>query len=59
MPNAESDSTDLTYLKYRNAFTRDGGTPLNDTLVNIHDWCKNTFEVVSQLRINTDDSSID
>jgi hypothetical protein len=24
------------------------------TLVHINDWCKNTFEVVSQLRINTD-----
>ena len=30
------------------------GTPLNYTLVNIRDWCKNTFEVVNQLRINTD-----
>ena len=36
------------------AFTRDDGTPLNYTLVNIKDWCKNTFEVVNQLRINTD-----
>ena len=33
---------------------RDDGTPLNYTLVNIKDWCKNTFEVVNQLRINTD-----
>jgi type I restriction enzyme R subunit len=41
-------------LRDRNAFTRDDGTPLNYTLVNIKDWCKNTFEVVSQLRINTD-----
>ena len=41
-------------LRHRNAFTRDDGTPLNYTLVNINDWCKNTFEVVSQLRINTD-----
>ena len=41
-------------LRNRNAFTRDDGTPLNYTLVNIADWCKNTFEVVSQLRINTD-----
>jgi type I restriction enzyme R subunit len=24
------------------------------TLVNIKDWCKNSFEVVNQLRINTD-----
>ena len=41
-------------LRSRNTFTRDDGTPLNFTLVNINDWCKNTFEVVNQLRINTD-----
>ncbi|MFZ4600175.1 MAG: DEAD/DEAH box helicase family protein, partial [Terrimicrobiaceae bacterium] len=41
-------------LRSMNAFTRDDGTPLNYTLVNIKDWCKNTFEVVNQLRINTD-----
>lgn len=40
-------------LRERNAFTREDGTPLNYTLVNIKDWCKNTFEVVNQLRINT------
>jgi type I restriction enzyme R subunit len=43
-------------LRGINAFTRDDGTPLNYTLVNIKDWCKNTFEVVNQLRINTDHS---
>ena len=43
-------------LRERNSFTRDDGTPLNFTLVNIKDWCKNTFEVVNQLRINTDNS---
>ena len=43
-------------LRNREAFIRDDGTPLNYTLVNITDWCKNTFEVVSQLRINTDNS---
>ena len=41
-------------LRERNAFTRDDGTPLNYTLVNIKDWCKNSFEVVNQLRINSD-----
>ena len=41
-------------LRERNSFTRDDGTPLNFTLVNIKDWCKNDYEVVSQLRINTD-----
>lgn len=43
-------------LRERNSFVRDDGTPLNYTLVNIRDWCKNSFEVVSQLRINTDNS---
>ncbi len=43
-------------LRSINAFTRDDGTPLNYTLVNIKDWCKNHFEVVRQLRINTDNS---
>src|ERR1043165_1455762 len=43
-------------LRNRNSFTRDDGTPLNYTLVNIREWCKNTFEVVNQLRINTDNS---
>jgi type I restriction enzyme R subunit len=43
-------------LRERNSFERDDGTPLSYTLVNIKDWCKNTFEVVNQLRINTDNS---
>ena len=43
-------------LRERNSFERDDGTPLNYTLVNIKDWCKNTFEVINQLRINTDNS---
>ena len=43
-------------LRERNSFTRDDGTPLNYTLVNIKDWCKNTFEVINQLRINSDNS---
>ena len=41
-------------LRSREAFTRDDGTPLNYTLVNTRDWCKNSFEVVNQLKINTD-----
>jgi len=43
-------------LRERQSFVRDDGTPLNYTLVNIKDWCKNTFEVINQLRINTDNS---
>ena len=40
-------------LRTRSDFERDDGTPLNFTLVNIADWCKNDFEVINQLRINT------
>lgn len=43
-------------LRERSSFTRDDGTPLNYTLVDIKDWCKNTFEAINQLRINTDNS---
>ena len=43
-------------LRAMNSFVRDDGTPLNYTLVNIKDWCKNHFEVINQLRINTDNS---
>ena len=41
-------------LRSINSFTRDDGTPLNYTLVNLKDWCKNNFEVIHQLSINTD-----
>lgn len=43
-------------LRGINAFTRDDGTPLNYSLVNLKDWCKNDYEAVHQLRINTDNS---
>jgi len=43
-------------LRERSSFERDDGTPLNYMLVNIKDWCKNTYEVVNQLRINTENS---
>ena len=42
------------HLRERNSFERDDGTPLYYTLVNIKDWCKNSFEVVNQLRVSTD-----
>jgi type I restriction enzyme R subunit len=35
---------------------REDGTPLHYTLVNIKDWCKNDYEVINQLRINTENS---
>ena len=44
------------HLRERNSFDRDDGTPLFYTLVNIKEWCKNSFEVVNQLRINTNNS---
>jgi type I restriction enzyme R subunit len=37
-------------------FQREDGTPLDYMLVNLRDWCKNDFEVINQLRINTDNS---
>ncbi|WP_346350896.1 type I restriction endonuclease subunit R [Oceanimonas sp. AH20CE76] len=37
-------------------FQREDGTPLDYMLVNLKDWCKNEFEVINQLRINTDNS---
>ena len=43
-------------LREKGKFTREDGTPLEYTLVNIKDWCKNEFEVINQLRINTDNS---
>ncbi|HSS18847.1 MAG TPA: type I restriction endonuclease subunit R [Pyrinomonadaceae bacterium] len=48
--------TSSRMLRERSSFIRDDGTPLNFTLVNIKDWCKNTFEVINQPRINTDNS---
>jgi len=43
-------------LREYSSFFRDDGTPFNFTLVNIRDWCKNSFEVINQLRISTDNS---
>lgn len=44
-------------LRERQYFEREDGTPLHYTLVNIKDWCKNEYEVINQLRINTENSS--
>lgn len=43
-------------LREINTLKRDDETPLQYTLVNIKDWCKNEFEVINQLRINTENS---
>ncbi|MDO9511198.1 MAG: type I restriction endonuclease subunit R [Bacteroidales bacterium] len=43
-------------LRERQYFQREDGTPLHYTLVNNKDWCKNDYEIISQLRINTENS---
>ena len=43
-------------LRERQYFQRDDATPLYYTLVNIKDWCKNDYEVIRQLRANTENS---
>lgn len=43
-------------IRQRQYFQRDDGTPLHYTLVNLQDWCKNNYEVIRQLRINTENS---
>lgn len=44
-------------LREQQFFQREDGTPLHYTLVNNKDWCKNDFEVISQLRMNTENSN--
>ncbi len=41
-------------LRNIGTFDREDGTLLNYTLINTKDWCKNSYEVINQLRINTD-----
>lgn len=43
-------------LREINTLIRDDDTPLHYSLVNIKDWCKNEFEIINQLRINTENS---
>jgi type I restriction enzyme, R subunit len=43
-------------LREINFFQREDGTPLHYTLVNIKEWCKNEFEIINQLRVNTENS---
>ena len=44
------------FLREKNTFKRDDDTPLVFELLNTKDWCKNEFEVINQLRINTENS---
>lgn len=43
-------------LREKQYFQREDGTPLHYTLVNNKQWCKNDFEVINQLRVNTENS---
>ncbi|MDR2119702.1 MAG: type I restriction endonuclease subunit R [Tannerella sp.] len=43
-------------LREQHTFQREDGKILPYTLVNIRDWCRNEYEVINQLRINTDNS---
>ncbi|MFN8308425.1 MAG: type I restriction endonuclease subunit R [Chitinophagales bacterium] len=43
-------------LREPNTFVREDDTALQYTLVNIKDWCKNEYEVINQLRLNTSNS---
>lgn len=45
------------FLREKQYFQREDGTPLHYTLVNIQDWCKNGFELINQLKINTENSN--
>ena len=44
-------------LRQRNTVVREDGTQLQYSLVNITDWCKNDYEVINQLRMNTENSN--
>ena len=56
--NVTSDVfTAARHLREKQTFVRSDGTTFDYSLVNLRDWCKNDYEVVNQLRINTDDSS--
>ncbi len=48
--------TNSKTLRGRMDFIREDGTPLNYKLLNNKDWCKNEFEVINQLKINTHSS---
>lgn len=44
------------HLREKQTFTRDDGTTFDYSLVNLRNWCKNEYEVVNQLTINTANS---
>jgi len=44
------------FLREKQYIQREDGTPFYYTLVNNKEWCKNDFEVINQLRANTENS---
>jgi len=44
------------HLRERQTFVRNDGTTFDYSLVNLRDWCKNEYEIVNQLTINTANS---
>ena len=44
------------HLREKQTFVRNDGTTFDYSLVNLRDWCKNEFEVINQLTINTANS---
>lgn len=44
------------HLRERQTFVRNDGTSFDYSLVDLRDWCKNEYEVVNQLTINTANS---
>lgn len=46
-------------LRERQYFQREDGTSLHYTLVNIKDWCKNDFEIISQLHTENSNQRYD
>lgn len=55
--NVTSDVfTASKHLREKQTFMRDDGTTFDYSLVNLRDWCKNEYEVINQLTINTTNS---
>lgn len=55
--NVTSDVfTASKHLREKQTFVRNDGTTFDYSLVNLRDWCKNEYEVVNQLVINTANS---
>ena len=44
------------HLREKQTFVRDDGTTFDYSLVNLRDWCKNEYEVVNQVSVNTANS---